>query len=77
MKIRVEEANLRQNRQRAGESASPAADAADRHFRAARDERDGPSPLPDDVRCPHGTDQGGTVEVLPPLTCVRGGFYAL
>ena len=21
-----------------------------------------------------GTDQGGTVEVLPPLTCVRGGF---
>ena len=48
VKIRVEEANLRQNRQRAGESASPAADAADRHFRAARDERDGPSPLSDD-----------------------------
>ena len=48
-----------------------------KHFGAARGDRDGPSPLPDDMRCPRGTDQGGTVEVLPPLTRVRGGFYLL
>lgn len=45
------------------------------HFGAARDERDGPSPLQDDVRClflREETDQGGTVEDFSPLTAVRG-----
>ena len=57
-----------------GDGASPLPRTRSSHFGAARVERDGPSPLPDDMRCPLGTDQGGTVEVLPPLTRVRGGF---
>ena len=47
------------------------------HFGAARDERDGSSPLQDDMRClRQETDQGGTVEDFPPLTFVRGGFLS-
>ena len=49
MIIRVYDANLRLNRQRAGVISSPAADAAVLHFRAALDELDGPSPLSDDL----------------------------
>ena len=60
-----------------GDGASPLPTPRSSHFGAACGERDGSSPLADDMRCPHGTDQGGTVEVLPPLTCVRGGFSAL
>lgn len=47
------------------------------HFGAARDERDGPSPLQDVMRCP--TQEAGQIRVVPrnfsPLTAVRGVFF--
>ena len=43
----------------------PAAHATPEH---APDEGDGPSPLPDDVRCPSRDNQGGTASVSLPLS---------
>ena len=40
----------------------------------SRDDRDGPSPLSDDVRCPCRDDQGGTAERSPSPLCGAEAF---
>ena len=61
-----------------GDSASPRSGEMVRRFGAAREERDDPSPLQDDMRYPRSARAGKSGwyrEVFSPLTVVRGDSF--